>query len=75
MKKLIDTKNEIATSEGFDNWEQMRKQFILNGLHGTIAAYERKAEKLYNNLHLHKCKYCGVETTQPDEECYKATTS
>lgn len=18
----------------------------------------------------HKCKYCGVETTQPDEECY-----
>ena len=25
------------------------------------------------NIHLlptHKCKYCGVETTQPDEECY-----
>jgi hypothetical protein len=20
----------------------------------------------------HKCKYCGVMTTQPDEECYKA---
>ena len=19
---------------------------------------------------LHKCKYCGVETTQPDDECY-----
>jgi hypothetical protein len=19
---------------------------------------------------LHKCKYCGVEITQPDEECY-----
>lgn len=22
----------------------------------------------------HKCKYCGVMTTQPDEECYKAPT-
>jgi hypothetical protein len=20
----------------------------------------------------HKCKYCGVMTTQPDEECFKA---
>lgn len=20
----------------------------------------------------HECKYCGVMTTQPDEECYKA---
>ena len=22
----------------------------------------------------HKCKYCGVMTIQPDEECYKAPT-
>lgn len=21
-------------------------------------------------VELHKCKYCGVETTQPDDECY-----
>ena len=20
----------------------------------------------------HECKYCGIMTTQPDEECYKA---
>jgi hypothetical protein len=23
----------------------------------------------------HECRYCGVMTTQPDEECYKATDS
>lgn len=27
---------------------------------------------LADSISLHTCKYCGVETTQPDEECYKA---
>lgn len=46
MRKEIDIKNEMATKEGFDNWEQLRKQFITNGLHGTVAAYEARAKKL-----------------------------
>jgi hypothetical protein len=25
-----------------------------------------------NSDQLHICKYCGAETTQPDEQCYKA---
>jgi len=27
---------------------------------------------LADSLPLHTCKYCGIETTKPDEECYKA---
>lgn len=26
---------------------------------------------LADSLPLHTCKYCGVETTQSDDECYK----
>jgi len=49
MRKEIDIKNEMATNEGFDNWEQLRKQFIANGLHGTVAAYETKAAKIFSS--------------------------
>jgi len=49
MRKEIDIKNEMATNEGFENWEQLRKDFIGKGLHGTIAAYEAKAAKIFSS--------------------------
>jgi hypothetical protein len=42
--------------------------------------FARQVVKLFcqpdviGSLPEHKCKYCGVMTTQPDEECYKAPT-
>ena len=30
-------------------------------------------DALVEKSKLHKCKYCGVETTQPDEKCYAKT--
>jgi hypothetical protein len=40
--------------------------------------FARQVVKLFcqpaviESLPEHECKYCGVMTTQPDEECYKA---
>jgi len=43
---------------------------------GFMSAHESKLKNLTlpcvsGELPPHVCKYCGVETNQPDEECYK----
>ena len=50
---------QIGTPHIF--WKDERKMGIENGA-------------LFDSL-LHTCKYCGVETTQPDDQCYKAPPS
>ena len=43
------------------------------GINKTEIASEVKLETqvIKKNAETHLCKYCGCETTQPDNECYK----
>ena len=36
------------------------------------VAEQLRIHDVIESLPEHECKYCGVMTTQPDEECYKA---
>lgn len=46
----------------------------ITSLIKCLKCYEEQLNKpcVINSDQLHICKYCGAETTQPDEQCYKA---
>lgn len=77
----MKTKNEYLKEQGID----LEKDFSIGTYTKIRFAMENfandyhKSEVLKLNkanvsgeLQPHICKYCGVETTQTDEECYKA---
>lgn len=49
MKTENEIKQEMATNEGFANWEQMEQNFKAKGLCGTIAAYRTRAAKIFSS--------------------------
>ena len=54
----LDTNGNIA-------WGGDKRYQICNHLYDKIIISKEEPKQ-----ELHTCKYCGVETTQPDDECY-----
>jgi hypothetical protein len=72
MEEIKETLEEAARNYfrrgqlGYEKAADTETAFIKGGLW--------MQERMYSKEELHKCKYCGVETTQPDEECYAKPT-
>lgn len=70
---LHDTRNEFVTAVNKLQWNTGFRTKCEN----LLIAYDQMKQALRKanvsgELPPHICKYCGVETNQPDEECYKA---
>lgn len=72
MKTENEIKQEMASNEGFANWEQMEQDFKGKGLWGTIAAYRAKAAKIFSsNSVLSDSFLCALsDESRCKEQCF-----
>ena len=67
-----------AFSRGWNASHECATDFDYDcALNGFLSEVETEVKKfrigaVIESLPEHECKYCGVMTTQPDEECYRA---
>ena len=68
IMRQLRTEAEIA----FENtWQKdMQIRAYMNGAHDLLK--KLRIAHVIGSVPLHVCKYCGVETNEPDEQCYKA---
>lgn len=69
---LQDLSREIGNRPAFPGGMTLRQYYFGNCFDMNFV--NEMLEQLARMEMEHECKYCGVITTQPDEDCYKAPT-
>lgn len=61
----------VKITSYFGTWFEI-KTWRKFDLENNYTHFVKFGSITQEDMFLHKCQYCGVMTTQPDKECYKA---